>query len=169
MCVHSDVPVLGAIQATLFIQAPSNFTCELPLVGQGTFLIFKSLDWRSKGCSVLQSPCTYPCFPRVFCTSAPQNILSKPPATFPHKYCRNNCQQCELAERILLQYHQKSLEKICTAEDQSNNHLFSSPACYCQSYWRFEIERVWKEFLHCLSIILEIWRELTVYSKGGRY
>ena len=35
-------------------------------------------------------PVHYPCFPEVVLTSTPHNILSKPPAAFPHKQPRNN-------------------------------------------------------------------------------
>ena len=52
--------------------------------------------------------CTFPCFPWVFLTSTPHNILSKPLAAFPHYHCRNNGQQLERNESCHDDYHQSS-------------------------------------------------------------
>ena len=52
--------------------------------------------------------CTYLCFPGVLLTSIPHNILSKPPAAFPHNHCRNNGQRWERNESCRNDYHQSS-------------------------------------------------------------
>ena len=56
--------------------------------------------------SIIQS--TYPCFPGIFYTSSPHNILSKPLATFPHSHRRNNGKRRDRDESYLNDYHQFS-------------------------------------------------------------
>ena len=71
--------------------------------------------------------CTYPCFPGVFSTGTPHNILSKPLPSFPQNHCRNNRQRKKSCRN---DYHQSSKKNIGRAGDRISDLLSSRPKRY---------------------------------------
>ena len=73
---------------------------------------------------------------KIYITSTPHNILSKPLVTFPRNHCRNNGQRWERNESCCNDNHQSSERKLAElgTEPVTSDLLFSSPVCYQPSF-----------------------------------
>ena len=79
--------------------------------------------------------CTYPCLPGVPLTSTPDNILSKPLATFPHNHCRNSEQRYGGYESCGNDDHQSSEKNIGQAGNQNQQPPLLKSAMLRTELW----------------------------------